>query len=187
MRYNKHYLRSDTPHAVLSASNYSWINYDDEKLVDKVMTMKATQLGTELHAIAANLIKHNLRMEDIPQTLNMYVNDCVGFRMQPELILYVNEYCFGTADAFRFSDPVLKIFDLKTGVNATSFKQLLVYAAMFCLEYSKNPFDLQIELRIYQNNEMRMEIADPDEVTHIMAQITWATKLINKLNEEEAK
>lgn len=182
MRYNKHFLRSDTPHAILSASNYAWLNYTEDKLVERVMTDKATAIGTKRHAMAAAMIEEGIRAEDIPQTFNMYVNDCIGFRMRPELVLFANEYAFGTADAlsFREESNYLRIFDYKSGVNAASFKQLIVYAAFFCIEYKKNPFDLTIELRIYQNNDVRTEMADPDDVAHAIAQTHWAKKIIER-------
>ena len=185
MRLNKHFLRDNTPHAFLSASNHAWVRYDDDKLIEKLMTAKATDRGTKLHKMAAMMIEEEIRAEDIPQTFNMYVNDCIGHRMSPEVILMVNEFAFGTADALSWRDNYLRIFDLKTGLGHTSMEQLLVYAAFFCLEYMQNPFEIKIELRIYQNNEIRIEMADPGDVYHIMAKVTWATKLITKVMEEE--
>lgn len=185
MRLNKHFLRSDTPHAFLSASNHAWVRYDDDKLIEKLMTQKATERGTKLHKMAAMQIEEGIRAEDIPQTYNMYVNDSIGHRMSPEVILMVNEFAFGTADALSFRDNYLRIFDLKTGLTPSSMEQLLIYAAFFCLEYGMNPFDLKIELRIYQNNDIRVEMADPGDVMHIIAKINWASKLINQVMEEE--
>lgn len=185
MRFNQHYLRKDTPHARLSASKYSWLNYDEDKLVESIMAQKATEVGTKRHLMAKHMIEEGIRAEDIPQTFNMYVNDCIGFRMTAEVILFVNEFCFGTADALSFRADTLRVFDYKSGVTVASFKQLLIYAAMFCLEYQMNPFQIKIEMRIYQNNEIREEIADPDDVSHIIAQINWATKLIQKYLEED--
>ena len=47
-----------------------------------------------------------------------------------------------------------KIFDFKTGYIKASFKQLDIYAALFCLEYRISPEDITIEQRIYQSNEI---------------------------------
>jgi hypothetical protein len=40
--------------------------------------------------------------------------------------------------------------------------QLYCYAALFCLEYQVNPVNIEIELRIYQHDKVRIEIADLD-------------------------
>ena len=55
MNFNKHYAQ-EGQHAFLSASQYHWLNYSDEKLRDRFRTWKATERGTRLHALAAQLI-----------------------------------------------------------------------------------------------------------------------------------
>jgi hypothetical protein len=99
--------------------------------------------------------------------------------MHPEQILYYSENCYGTADVIAFRRGMLRIHDLKTGVTPTSEHQLEVYAALFCLEYRMRPFDITMELRIYQNNEVRVYEADPDVIVHIMDKIITFDKLLN--------
>jgi hypothetical protein len=62
-----------------------------------------------------------------------------------------------------------------------------VYAALFCLEYDKNPFDIKIELRIYQDNEVAVYDADPEDIVYIMEKIVEFDKIIgHKRLEEES-
>lgn len=171
-------------HAFLSASKYHWINYSDDKLDATYLAALAAARGTRLHDFAHKAIELGIKLDDVPQTLNQYVNDAIGFRMTPEQILYYSDNCFGTADAISFSRMKLRISDLKTGSTATSEHQLEVYAALFCLEYRMKPMELDIELRIYQNNEVRLYIADPDVITHIMDRIITFDRRINAIRRE---
>lgn len=171
-------------HAFLSASKNSWTNYDDEKLERVYLNALAAQRGTELHAFAHDAIRLGIKLPRTPSTLNMYVNDAIGYRMTPEQILFYSENCFGTADAIAFRRNILRISDLKTGVNETSERQLEVYAALFCLEYGFKPFEITIELRIYQNNEIRVYDGDPDIIVHIMEKIKVFDKRINAIRLE---
>jgi hypothetical protein len=104
--------------------------------------------------------------------------------MQPEQILYYSENCFGTTDAIGFRRNSLRIHDLKTGVTQTSHHQLEVYAALFCLEYGFKPFDIDIELRIYQNDEIGVWEGDSDQITHIMDKIVTFDKRITAIRNE---
>lgn len=104
--------------------------------------------------------------------------------MTPEQILFYSANAFGTADAVAFRRNKLRIFDLKTGITPCSVHQLEVYAALFCLEYRFKPADIEIELRIYQNDACEIFEADPDVITHIMDKIVSFDKRINNLREE---
>jgi hypothetical protein len=148
------------------------------------MTALAAQRGTELHDLAHNLIRLGVKLPRTPKTLNLYVNDAIGFRMTPEQILYYSDNSFGTADAISFRKNKLQIHDLKTGTTPTSVRQLEVYAALFCLEYRMKPFDIEIELRIYQNDEIQIFEADPDIIFHIMDKIITFDKRIDALKME---
>lgn len=184
MRWTPHYLPANRPHATLSASKYHWIKYDEDKMIRAFMTQQAAQKGTELHALAALLIKHGQKLPDTGQTMSLYVNDAIGFMLQSEQVLFVSDNCYGTADAIGFRNGKLRVSDYKSGITPTSFSQLKVYVAMFCLEYKMKPFEIEIEMRIYQNDEVRLEIADPDEITHIMDKIRTFDVLINELKAE---
>lgn len=170
MLFNKH-LDLVGQHAFLSASKYHWVNYDDEKLDRAFTASMAARRGTELHEFAHEAIRLGVKLPKSPKTLHLYVNDAIGYRMIPEQILYYSENAFGTADVICFRRNTLRIHDLKTGVTPCSVHQLEVYAALFCLEYRFKPFDITMELRIYQNNEVRIYDADPDVITHIMDKI----------------
>lgn len=185
MIFNKHFSNPNN-HAFLSASKYHWIGYDEDKLLRAYEQAEAAARGSRLHALAHDLIREGVMLRESPKTLNMYVNDSIRYRMQPEQLLVVNEFCFGTPDAIGFSEKRLKlrVSDLKTGSSPTSEKQLLVYAAMFCMEYGETldftPFDLTVELRIYQNNECRLYQVDNMDVVGIIETIKVATRLLRE-------
>ena len=173
-------------HAFLSASNYHWINYDEDKLIIRYENMLAAQRGTELHEIAQQLITHGIKLPRNKQTLNMYVNDAIGFRMSPEVILFYSPNCFGTADAISFSEKkkFLRIHDYKSGETPASMNQLKIYCALFCLEYGYKPFEIECEMRIYQLNEIIAEEHDPDEIAHIQDKIITFDKRIELIKQE---
>ncbi len=184
MRFNQHSQLAGK-HAFLAPSQSSWINYDDEKLDRVFLSNMAAQRGTDLHDLANSLIRLGVKLpEDPPTTMSLYVNDAIGYRMTSEQKLFYSLNCFGTADSIGFRRNKLQIFDLKTGVLKTSERQLEVYAALFCLEYGFKPHEIEIELRIYQNNEVRVYEADPDVISHIMDKIITFDKRINQIREE---
>lgn len=185
MRFTDH-SRYSGLHAFLSASDYHWVNYTEDKL-DRVFHTKMTaKRGTELHKLAHDLIRLGVRLPDNGTTLSLYVNDAIGYRMVSEQMLMVSENCFGTPDSISFRDKLLRIHDLKNGVNEASMMQPKVYAAMFCLEYNFRPNDIEMELRIYQNDMVRVEVADPDEIFHIIDRIIVFDRRINELRKEAA-
>jgi len=114
----------------------------------------------------------------------MYVNDAIGYGMTPEQILYYSDNCYGHADCVGFRNNTLRIHDLKTGVNEVSMAQLRVYAALFCLEYRFKPNEIAIELRIYQNNNVKLEIPEPGDIFLVMDRIRIFDKRINELKAE---
>ena len=120
------------------------------------------------------------------KTLNMYVNDAIGFKMRPEQVLYYSDNCFGTADAISFRGDILRIHDLKTGVTPAHMNQLLIYSALFCLEYAIKPSEIETELRIYQNNEIVFMKPTIEDIAPIMDKIITFDKVINKINQQEA-
>lgn len=175
-------------HAFLGGSNYHWLNDDEEKLIKRYEAMRAKDLGTELHEIAAILIKHRIKVKDDETTFGMYVNDAIDFRMRPEQKLKYSDCCFGTADAICFRDDLmlLRIHDLKTGVHPCDVRQLMIYAAVFCLEQQINPYDISFELRIYQNNDIKTWTPSSDDINTVMNAIKRNSKIIlNKYKQEE--
>lgn len=184
MRFNKH-TGLDGSHAFLSPSTYHWLGYDEEKLASRYLTYRAAARGTRLHEIAKDLISERIKLPRTQKTLNMYVNDGIGFKMVPEQVLFYSYNCYGTADTISFRRNVLRISDLKTGVTKASFNQLVVYCALFCLEYGHRPGEIEYELRIYQNDEVGLYIPEVDEVAHAMDKIVTFDKLIDRIKAEE--
>lgn len=161
-------------HALLSASSHHWINYDLDKMRRRFRSSKAASEGVAKHELARMLIQMKQRLPEDNTTMSLYVNDAIDLGMRTEQMVFYSENAYGTADAIRFDEMLLrlKIFDLKTGVLLTSVHQLEIYAALFCLEYGYKPFELDdIELRIYQNDEVLVYSGDPDAITRIMDKI----------------
>lgn len=172
-------------HAFLGASKYHWINYSEDKLVEAYTRYTAAQRGTILHDFAAQCISLGQKLPRSKKTLNMYVNDAIGYRMKPEQILFYSENCFGTADAISFRNGLLRIHDLKTGVIPAHIEQLLVYAAYFCLEYKVKPAEIDMEVRLYQNDEVLVHNPEVDEIVPIMDKIITFDKILNRIKLEE--
>lgn len=186
MNFNRH-SNLEGCHAFLGASKYHWIFYDEDKVSEAYKKALAAQKGTELHAFAAQCIKLRQKLPRSRKTLNMYVNDAIGYRMTPEQILYYSPNCFGTADAISFNDNLLRIHDLKTGATPAHMEQLLVYAALFCLEYDAKPGNIDIELRLYQSDDILIANPGADEIAPIMDKIITFDKIIIDIRKEEER
>lgn len=184
MEFNKH-KELEGLHAFLGASKYHWINYSDEKLANTYRNHLATLKGTKLHEYAANAIRLGIKQSKAKKTLNMYINDAIGFKMLPEQVLYYSQYSFGTADAISFRNNKLRIHDLKTGITPAHMEQLLIYAALFCLEYQIKPSDIEIELRIYQLDEVLVFNPTADDIDPIMNKIVAFDEVISNIRQME--
>lgn len=190
MIFNDHWRLRDK-HAFLSPSSPAWIRYDEEKLEERWITAQAAKLGTEMHALAHKMIKLGVKAAPLGNTFDLYVNDCIGYKMTPEQTLYYSDNCFGTADAITFrrlpgeeAALVLRIFDLKTGTTRASVDQLLIYAALFCLEYQVKPFTIAYDLRIYKDNEIQRFEVDPTDILKIMDVIrAWDRRIDARMSE----
>jgi hypothetical protein len=173
-------------HALLGASKHYWLAYSEEQLESYLTKQMAIQRGVELHAFAATCIALHQRLPQAPLTLNMFVNDAIGYRMRTEQPLVYSLNAFGTADAICFSDNLLRIHDLKTGVSPTSMAQLEIYTALFFLEYQIDPKDVVVELRIYQNNTIFVHMPTLERIKDVMDTIVRFDKILtNKLLEME--
>lgn len=172
-------------HAFLSPSSSHWLRYTDDKLVARYDVFQNAVRGTRLHALAKDAIDLKVKFADTDQTINKYVNDAIGFKMLTEQTLYYSSNCFGTADTISFRQMMLRIHDLKTGAHIAKMEQLVVYAALFCLEYRIRPQDIDIELRIYQNDEVLVYTPDTEEIEFIMEKIIESDKLLDKLKAED--
>lgn len=180
MKFNDH-SNYEGLHAILGGSQYHWINYNDEKLARFYTSMRAKEKGTILHEFASQCIKLHQKLPDEEKTLNMFVNDAIGFAMSSEQVLYYSDNCFGTADAICFRNNFLQIHDLKTGSTPAHMEQLMIYAAIFCLEYRIKPGKIKMELRIYQNNKIIYYEPTAEDILPIMDKIQRFDKIINEI------
>lgn len=207
MNFVKH-LELRGKHSMLAPSQPYWLNYSDDDLYQKYVSNYGPAIGTSLHELAETLISNSIKMKKTDKTLVLvhllqsgipraaidmdrlyenfmvYVNDAIGFRLTPEQPLYYSDNCFGTADAISFRNNLLRIHDYKSGTTPAKIEQLMVYAALFCLEYRIKPGEIDFELRIYQNDVVSTHKPTADEILPIMDTIIHHDKMINALNEE---
>ena len=212
MQWNDH-KQLEGKHAFLGASNFHWINWNDTIFEERYYNQFSTIIGTAVHSLAHDCIvsrtrlnKHDRHLIEmtlykayIPKdaydpdviltNLIPFVNDAIGFHMSSEILLYYNMYCFGTSDAISFNEKekLLRIHDLKTGTTPAHMEQLMIYAALFCLEYHKNPKQFNTELRIYQNLDVIISNPTGDEIEDYMNLIKNRSKLILSYLEREGK
>lgn len=173
-------------HSIFPASNYHWVNYSIEKMMQVYAKKTAAEIGTKQHALAAMLIDMRQPLPDVQKTLNMYVNDAILFGMTPEKqIRFSNEFR-GTCDAMVVDEnDILRIHDLKTGETKASIIQLEIYVAFLCLEVNCYPSDFKdIILRIYQNDDIVEKRVIEDDIVPIMDKIVTVDRLIQKMKGE---
>lgn len=191
MKWNQHSNLTGS-HALFGASQYYWINYDIDKLQTVYRGKMAAAEGTKIHDFASHCIKMREKLPTKRRTLNLFVNDAIAFNMQSELILYYSDNFYGTTDAISFSKegkknkrPILRIHDLKTGETPAHMEQLLIYAALFCLEYRIVPGDIDFELRIYQSDDILIFNPTVEDIVPIMDKIISFDKILKQIKEEE--
>ena len=184
MMFNRH-TSLEGAHAPFSPSQPSWLRYDDEKLLEVYQNKKAAEIGTRLHQWAKDTIDLGLKQPRSKKTIYSYVNDAIGFKMDTEVVLYYSERFYGTADAICFRNNTLRIHDLKTGKRPVHMEQLEIYAALFCLEYKVKPGNIDMELRIYQNDEILYHNPTAEDILPIMDKIVHLDKLIERIECKE--
>lgn len=199
-------------HAILGASKHAWLSDSDDKLLQRYLNSFSTEIGTAVHEYACKRIERRLQLLDniseknallmhlldsgIPWgvididrlfcNLVPYVNDAIGYKMTPELILYYSDLSYGTADALSYSRNTLRIHDLKTGTTPADMDQLMIYAGWFYLEYKKqvNFQKSKTELRIYQNQEVLCYTPTNQDISGIMEKIVHGSVTIeNNISE----
>ena len=183
MNFNRH-LNLEGLHAPFSASQPSWLRYDEEKLLESYANKRAAVYGTRIHNWAKETIDLRRKQPRTKDTVCMYINDAIGFKMDTEVVLFYSPRFFGTADAICFRNGVLRIHDLKTGKIPAKMEQLEIYAALFCLEYNIKPGDIKMELRIYQNEEVVVHKPTAEDILPIMDKIKHFDKLLEMYDEE---
>ena len=173
-------------HAPFSASQSSWLRYSDEQAIEVYTNKTAAEMGTRFHQWAKDTIDLGIKQPRSKKTIYAYVNDAIGFKMSTEVVLYYSDRFFGTADSICFRNGMLRIHDLKTGKTPVHMEQLEVYAALFCLEYKVKPSDIDMELRIYQNDQILYHNPTAEDIVPIMDKIVHLNNLLEKIDYEES-
>lgn len=184
MNFNKHF-NLEGAHALFSPSQSSWLRYDDEKAIEARSKRNAAEMGTRLHAWAKETIDLGIKQPRSKKTIYAYVNDAIGYKMDTEVVLYYSDRFFGTADSICFRNNFLRIHDLKTGRLPVHMEQLEIYAALFCLEYKIKPGEIDMELRIYQNDEVIVHTPTAEDIVSIIDKIVHLDKILEKLDRME--
>ena len=170
-------------HAFLSPSQPAWLRYTESHLIDMFRQEDAKERGTRLHAWAEETIRLGIEQKSRGM-LGQYVNDAIGYHMEPEKLLFHSKYCYGTADTIIFQPKkkILRIHDLKTGVTKPHEDQLKVYAALWCLINNVDPHNIKIICRFYQmhHNLCPEFFPGPDEINQIMNIILSWEKLLEQ-------
>lgn len=205
-------------HALFSPSQPAWRNDETiEDVLKRYYSRLAPYIGTAIHEEARDCIltktrytkneakkaltKKLLTFKEVkiprgafdvdylaPNFVN-YVNDAIGFMMDPEVPLYFTKWCAGTADSVSFDEKsrILRIHDLKTGVAPAKFLQLEFYAALFFLEYGSrldvNPRNCEVQLRIYQGGEIREEFPTSEEIEPLIDCCVWHSDVMRQAEE----
>lgn len=181
MNFRKHSELSGR-HALFSPSKYTWINKDEAALAEYIQNEKRKELGIRLHRLRHEHIELNLKMPRSQNSLNQFINDRIGYRMTSEQPLFYSNYVFGTSDAISFDKNRLRIHDLKTGKTPAHMEQLVIYAALFCLEYGINPKDIETELNIYQSNDILTFSPTPDDIREVSEKIILRDKIAQDID-----
>lgn len=194
-------------HAFLSASQPGWRKKNADEIMEAKCNSYAQQIGTLLHSYAADCIKYreklrkgdmrgvkfDLMRKGIPEyaidieriypTFMTYVNDAIGYQLAPEVVLYYSDECYGTADAIEVDGKILRIHDLKTGIKPAKMEQLMIYAALFYLEYGTKLESIRPELRIYQMDEVLVCEPELDEIREVMDDIVEKDRVLKSMRE----
>lgn len=180
MRFNNH-ANLEGLHAPFGASKSSWLRYSDDKAIETFKNMKAKEMGSKLHQWAKDTIDLGIKQPRSKKTIYAYINDAIGFKMSTEVVLFYSEYFFGTADSISFRNNFLRIHDLKTGSTPAKMEQLFIYAALFCLEYKIKPGEIEMELRLYQSDEIIVCNPTAEDILPIMDRIVHLNKILENV------
>ena len=147
-----------------SVKTYIWLKYRNDKDYRGMLLENMDYLPREIYP-----------------TVKLFVNDCLGYHMQSEQRVEYSELFWGTSDAIKFENNILQVFDLKTGSKPAKETQLLVYAALYCLQEHMKPDQLDgIETRIYQNGEVFIGNPPSEIIYDVMHKIVHADSLLTK-------
>jgi len=153
-------------------SNKETFNSIDEYIFNKYYDQEMDSISKTGNRILSCLKQVTKNQPEFIENIRAYVNDAIGYKMYPEVVLYFTDEFFGTTDALIFNEKerLLRVHDLKTGVSIVHVEQLMGYAALFCLEQNIDPLTINYELRIYQGNDILVATPDGNDVKQFVDQ-----------------
>lgn len=129
-------------------------------------------------------LEFGLEWNTVYQTLMLYVNDSIDFGHDTEQPLwYRRDIAGGTSDSVTpleniLRNKIVRIFDLKTGTSPVHMEQCYKYAALLCLEYDLDPYQLVFETRLYYNGEVIIDEPPPSTIAEMMNNYIHKTEVI---------
>lgn len=84
-------------------------------------------------------------------------------------------------DIVRFGMCNVNIHALRTKHEPSDMKQLLIYDALFCLKHGIKPCDIQIENRIYQNNDVLIANPTFEDIDPIIEKIKEFDRVVREV------
>ena len=176
-------------HSFACGNIKAYESYDEENLDDvrkgfRNFIRGRYPLDQDKTAPLAFSILDNMRYipEESWLSVAQFINDSCQYKMNSEQPLWYSDNAFGTADAISFFRNKLRIHDLKTGDTQSKILQLEIYAALFCLEYHKDPEQIKIELAIYQFGEINKAAGDPKDIRDLMDLIIEDDRVLNMMS-----
>lgn len=176
-------------HSFASGNIKAYESYDEENLDDvrkgfRNYVRGRYPLDQDKTASLAFMFLDNMRYvpEESWLSVAQFINDGCQYKMNSEQPLWYSDNAFGTTDAISFYRNKLRIHDLKTGDTPAKLMQLNIYAALFCLEYHKQPDQIKIELAIYQFGNVTKESPDPKDIRDLMDLIVEDDRVLNLMS-----
>ena len=176
-------------HSFASGNIKAYESYDEENLDDvrkgfRNYVRGRYPLDQDKTASLACMFLDNMRYvpEESWLSVAQFINDGCQYKMNSEQPLWYSDNAFGTTDAISFYRNKLRIHDLKTGDTPAKLMQLNIYAALFCLEYHKQPDQIKIELAIYQFGNVTKESPDPKDIRDLMDLIVEDDRVLNLMS-----
>ena len=110
-------------HSTFSPSDKSWLNFDREKIRQRVMMARAIQRGTELHELAKHCIDMRTPLDSSNGIISKYVKDCIELGMETEVTLTYSQALRMQFDTILYPTPYMYSI-LRPEIERPAFSKL---------------------------------------------------------------